>query len=229
MKYFAPMLLAFSVVSSNATETAEISSPGIEGDRLSAIVKVMASDEFAGRAPGGPGEAKTVAYLIEQFKQLGLEPGAGSGSWTQPVPLWQTQVKNPVFTSVTGKEELRLSQGDDVALSTLQPKATVQIDSASVVFVGFGASAPERDWDDYGDVELAGKVAMSGTSAAAASRGAEIQRFASIARVASDAGLGLLWGVDLEILYRLDWRLAVEHRDRLVTLSRDGDRTPAPP
>ena len=160
MKYFAPMLLAFSVLSSNATETAEISSPGIEGDRLSAIVKVMASDEFAGRAPGGPGEAKTVAYLIEQFKQLGLEPGAGSGSWTQAVPLWQTQVKNPVFTSVTGKEELRLSQGDDVALSTLQPKATVQIDSASVVFVGFGASAPERDWDDFGDIDLAGKVAL---------------------------------------------------------------------
>ena len=40
-------------------------------------VRVLASDDFEGRKPGTPGEEKTVAYLIEQFRKLGLKPGNG--------------------------------------------------------------------------------------------------------------------------------------------------------
>ena len=47
----------------------------IEPAEMSATVKVLASDAFQGRAPGTPGEAKTVAYLITRFKALGLKPG----------------------------------------------------------------------------------------------------------------------------------------------------------
>ena len=57
----------------------------IDGEQLSNIVKVLASNEFEGRAPGGPGEEKTVAWLIEQFKSLGLSPGGENNSWTQAV------------------------------------------------------------------------------------------------------------------------------------------------
>ncbi|HSG88047.1 MAG TPA: hypothetical protein VLA56_02465, partial [Pseudomonadales bacterium] len=57
--------------------------PAIDGERLSEIVRVLASDEFEGRAPGGPGEAKTIAFLIDQFRSLGLEPDGEDGGWTQ--------------------------------------------------------------------------------------------------------------------------------------------------
>ena len=40
---------------------------------LLAHIKVLASDEFEGRAPGSPGEERTVAYLTEQFRTLGLQ------------------------------------------------------------------------------------------------------------------------------------------------------------
>ena len=70
-------------------------SPAVAGQidtaRLSEIVKVLASDEFEGRAPGGPGEVKTVDYLMAQFEGLGLAPGGVDSSWTQPVPLIHTQ------------------------------------------------------------------------------------------------------------------------------------------
>ena len=46
----------------------------IDLNELSNIVKTLASDEFEGRAPGGRGEEKTVAYLIERFQSLGLLP-----------------------------------------------------------------------------------------------------------------------------------------------------------
>lgn len=160
MRYTLTLLLALFLLSSETSLAAERAAARIDADRLSAIVRTLASDEFAGRAPGGPGEEKTVAYLIEQFRELGLEPGAGNGRWTQPVPLWQTQVTRPGFTARVGDRLIELAQGEDVALSTLQAQSALRVDQAPVVFVGFGASAPERDWDDYGDIDLSGKVAL---------------------------------------------------------------------
>lgn len=59
----------------------EPSSP-IDPARMSAAVKVLASDAFQGRAPGTAGEAKTVAYLVEQFQALGLQPGVSTAAGT---------------------------------------------------------------------------------------------------------------------------------------------------
>jgi Zn-dependent M28 family amino/carboxypeptidase len=132
----------------------------IETEQLSAIVKVLASDEFEGRAPGTPGGRKTVKYLIEQFTALGLEPGGENDSWVHAVPMTRTQVQTPATLNfnVGGKKQA-LQQQISIAASTTRPVESIAID-APVVFVGFGAYAPERDWDDYGDVDLKGKVAL---------------------------------------------------------------------
>jgi Zn-dependent M28 family amino/carboxypeptidase len=135
--------------------------PAIDSERLSSIVKTLASDEFEGRAPGGIGEEKTVAYLIERFTALGLEPGGEEGAWTQPVPLVHTQLAEDAVAAFSlGQAEQDLVQGRDVEFSTTRPGAQLSIDSAEVVFVGFGANAPERNWDDFGDVDLRGKLAL---------------------------------------------------------------------
>jgi len=133
---------------------------GIDAERLAEIVKVLASDEFEGRAPGTPGGRKTVAYLKEQFADLGLEPGGTDGSFVQTVPLIRTQVQAPATMNITvGDETYALAQKTDIAADTVRPLDSIAID-APVVFVGFGAYAPERDWDDYGDIDLEGKVAL---------------------------------------------------------------------
>ena len=133
----------------------------IDSQRLSNIVKVLASDEFEGRAPGGPGEAKTVEFLIDQFQSLGLEPGGTDGTWTHAVPLIHTQLASDGRLSVsTGDISQNWVQGIDVAVSTVRPVDKIDIQSAPVVFVGFGASAPERNWDDYGEIDLTGKIAI---------------------------------------------------------------------
>jgi hypothetical protein len=75
----------------------------IEPSHLSHDVKVLASDEFEGRGPNTPGEAKTVAYLINQFEAAGLTPGGdlvdGKRGWTQDVPLGRFEIKGPVEVS----------------------------------------------------------------------------------------------------------------------------------
>jgi hypothetical protein len=69
---------------------------------MSATVKVLASYAFEGRAPGTEGEDRTVQYLIERFKALGLQPGGDHGGWTQAVPLVHTQVGPATTLEVTG-------------------------------------------------------------------------------------------------------------------------------
>jgi Zn-dependent M28 family amino/carboxypeptidase len=57
-------------------------------------------------------------------------------------------------------KQLSFQQVTDLEVSTVRPLERVKIASAPVVFVGFGVTAPERDWDDFGDIDLEGKVAL---------------------------------------------------------------------
>src|SRR3954470_9703788 len=61
--------------------------PKIEPQAFLDRIKVLASDEFQGRAPGSPGEERTVQYLETEFKKLGLKPGNTDGTYIQKVPL----------------------------------------------------------------------------------------------------------------------------------------------
>src|SRR6478609_260923 len=61
--------------------------PTIDPQAILDRIKVLASDEFQGRAPGSPGEERTVQYLEGEFKKLGLKPGNTDGTYIQKVPL----------------------------------------------------------------------------------------------------------------------------------------------
>ncbi len=128
----------------------------VSPESLSADVKVLASDAFGGRAPGTAGEARTIDWLVGQFRAAGLEPGGRGGSWTQDVPLIRTRLgKGGVAANGTA-----LVPGTDIYLSTVRPVDRATIARAPMVFVGYGVTAPERQWDDFKGVDLKGKVAV---------------------------------------------------------------------
>ena len=134
---------------------------GASADALMRHVQVLASDAFEGRAPATPGEEKTVAYLVEEFRKAGVEPGGEDGGWTQSVPLVRARVEGPVKAVLrTGGRTRVLANGEDLTLQTLSPVDRVDVVDAPLVFVGFGISAPERGWDDYKGADLAGKIAV---------------------------------------------------------------------
>jgi Zn-dependent M28 family amino/carboxypeptidase len=134
---------------------------GIDPEALSRHVRVLASDEFEGRAPATAGEQRTVDYLVEQFRKAGLQPGGKDGSWVQEVPLVRAQVDGEVEAWLQlGTQRTRLVNGQDVTLQTLSPQDVVDRQDLPLVFVGYGIHAPERHWDDYKDVDLAGKIAV---------------------------------------------------------------------
>jgi Zn-dependent M28 family amino/carboxypeptidase len=123
--------------------------------RLSADVKTLASDPFEGRAPGTPGETRTIDWLVARFKALKLQPGGPNGSWTQPVPLVHTRLG-----AGTMRAGVPLVQGRDIYVSTVRPVDHVSIANAPMVFVGYGVTAPERGWDDFKGLDLHGKIAV---------------------------------------------------------------------
>jgi Zn-dependent M28 family amino/carboxypeptidase len=131
----------------------------IDADDMLKHIKVLASDEFEGRAPGSKGEELTVKYLTEQFKAVGLKPGNPNGSYTQEVPMAGV-ITAPTTTIKVGGDstELKFPQ-EHVAFSTrLQPE--ISVDESEIVFVGYGVVAPEYGWDDYKDVDVRGKTLL---------------------------------------------------------------------
>jgi len=153
MKILTPALLVLTPLLTGAAPAAP--SP-VSPDRLSADVRTLASESFQGRAPGTPGESKTIDWLVAQFKAMGLQPGGRDGQWTQAVPLIRTRIGDgPVSANGTA-----WTQGRDVYLSSVRPDARETMKDAPLVFVGYGVSAPERNWDDFKGVDLKGKVAV---------------------------------------------------------------------
>ena len=156
------VLLAIGLAfQANAAQT-----PQFSPANLSQHVKILSSDAFEGRGPNTAGETKTVAYLIEQFKASGLQPGGdlknGKRTWTQAVPLGRFEIKGPVSASVSinGKSQA-VKQGDDIAIrAAMNGQSSINIKNASMVFVGYGVKAPERKWDDFKGVDLKGKIAV---------------------------------------------------------------------
>src|SRR4051794_3397378 len=83
----APAAVQPAPAAAPAPPTPVANLPKIEPQPILDRIKVLASDDFQGRAPGTAGEDKTIRYLEDEFKQLGLKPGNTDGSYIQKVPL----------------------------------------------------------------------------------------------------------------------------------------------
>jgi Zn-dependent M28 family amino/carboxypeptidase len=131
----------------------------ITPDGLLAHIKVLASDEFEGRAPGTNGEELSIKYISDQFKAIGLKPGNPDGSYTQEVPL--TGIKSdPKMSFTIGGNTTELKYPDDYVASSARLQNEIKIDNSDIVFVGYGIIAPEYGWDDYKDVDVRGKTIL---------------------------------------------------------------------
>ncbi|MBA3440986.1 MAG: M28 family peptidase [Pyrinomonadaceae bacterium] len=119
--------------------------------------RVLASDEYEGRAPGTRDEELTVRYLTEQFKQIGLKPGNPDGTYIQKVPLAGFTGQSTASFDV-GDKKMQLRFPDDYVAVSRRFVPDVNVENSEVVFVGYGVVAPEYGWDDYKGVDVKGKT-----------------------------------------------------------------------
>jgi Zn-dependent M28 family amino/carboxypeptidase len=131
----------------------------IDGAELLAHVRDLSADSMEGRAPGTPGEERTIAYLTRQFQALGLQPGNPDGTWVQNVDLIGYSSR-PSLTLTAGGRNIPMKSPDDFVASSRHERAETRIDGSDVVFVGYGVVAPEYGWDDYKGVDVKGKTVL---------------------------------------------------------------------
>lgn len=123
-------------------------------------VTSLASDEMEGRKPFTEGERKTLAYLDEQFRALGLEPGNGD-SFLQEVPLMELKSTAEPRLNLQGRQgSFGLEGRDDYVVWARSTEGPVSLDQDELVFAGFGIVAPEYNWNDYEGVDVSGKVVV---------------------------------------------------------------------
>jgi len=129
-------------------------------DSLRLHVAELSDDSFQGRKPFTEGETKTIAYLQNQFKAAGLEPG-NKGSYLQEVPMVNIQTKaDPEMNVKTSKASFKLKGLEDYVIWTDKITDKVSFDNNEVIFAGYGVVAPEHNWNDYEGLDVKGKIVM---------------------------------------------------------------------
>ena len=148
----AAVLLAGGVASAQDFSAAQLS----EG------IRAISTDEYQGRYPGTEGERLVLAWLQAQYEAMGLEPGGPNGQWLQPVALKRYTPVAGATAAWTGPDGTvhPLTLGTDITVRAITNDGRASIQNAGLVFVGHGIHAPERNWDDYGDADVRGKVVI---------------------------------------------------------------------
>lgn len=134
--------------------------PDISADRIKAAVTHLASDRLEGRGLGTNGEVLATEYISDEFEKAGLKPLGEKGTFFQPVPLVRV-VTDPKSTLQIVKDGTTIDVPCEEGFAgTSQTQQTLEDFDAEAIFVGHGIHAPEFGWDDYGDVDVKGKVVV---------------------------------------------------------------------
>ena len=133
--------------------------PKAEGGRWWKDVSFLADDDLQGRMTGSGGYQAAAGYVAEQFKKEGLAP-AGTVGFFQPVKFESREI-DEAYSSVElvrGSDTTPLTLGKEVILSATADSG--EDITADAVFVGYGISAPEANYDDFAGIDLHGKIAV---------------------------------------------------------------------
>jgi len=144
-------------------ESQEVLNAGLDSiseSDLAMHIEKLASDEFEGRAPSSPGEVITIEYLASEFERMGVQPGNGE-SYFQDVPLVDITAASSADLTIQGVDGTEnWKYGDDFVTWTTRVVDESHVSESDLVFVGYGIVAPEFDWDDYRDIDVAGKTVL---------------------------------------------------------------------
>jgi hypothetical protein len=130
---------------------------GFEIENARGVVNTLSSDAFAGRRSGHPGGQKAEQYLADQFASYGLKPGAKAGFF-QEVPMLVTKEESATLTLMNHElGKIPLVQGIDFAMVTHTGSRSFM---GNVVIAGMGYLLPDKDRDDYGDLDCHDKIVV---------------------------------------------------------------------
>ena len=156
------LVLALPLSAGVAQATSDPSEAAMESIRPEAIrahMDFLADDLLEGRGTNSRGYEISARYMATEFESMGLTPAGDAGTYLQNVPLRSVRPDEPNITlSVirNGKAETLVFRKDFLAAGDPARKETSV--EAPVVYVGFGVTAPELNYDDYKGIDAKGKI-----------------------------------------------------------------------
>lgn len=120
-------------------------------------LRFIASDELEGRRAGSKGAEAAAQYIADEFKSYGLLPVKNSYFQQFPFVSGVKLGKNNGLSILTGKQRKTLKLDAD-----FRPLGFSSSDSykGEIVFVGYGITAPDKQYDDYAGVDVKGKAVL---------------------------------------------------------------------
>jgi hypothetical protein len=135
----------------------------INSEEMAEWMNYLCSDEMNGRLAGTPEYMKSAGWVAEKLKAWGIKPAGDKGTYFQMFDHPFTVVNDIGSLSLTVPQK----NGPAITKHYTAPKdyypgmnsgsGTV---TAEVVFVGYGVTAPEHNYDDYRGVDVKGKIVL---------------------------------------------------------------------
>lgn len=151
----------FCMISAGAASAqSAASATRITPGEIDAHLRFLSSDLLEGRAPATRGGRLAEEYIAAQLEIFGVKPGVGDSSYFQRVPIDVVKADpKTIKVTATGKANANLRFTDDVVV---WPGSATDSSSArgELVFVGYGATAPEYKWDDFKGTDVRGKILL---------------------------------------------------------------------
>ncbi len=151
-------MLSSSIAAPQDGATQDATAAAIE--RMHSDISEIASDEYEGRGPGTKGIDMAADYIAKRFADLGLKVDSYDGSPFQhfELPAGATLGETNLATlhgPGTAKVDLELNDN----FTPLAAGGSGKFDMP-LVFVGYGITAPDLEYDDYEGMDVRGKAVV---------------------------------------------------------------------
>jgi aminopeptidase YwaD len=159
----ALLLAATSIAAQQATEPSAA--------RLQQDISYLASDALNGRRTGTQGANDAARYIAGEFARAGLRPAVrAAGSHRPSVEMARYLQSFPYVAGARlGKQNVLTAKMKDAVFNfevgkdwmPLGISANQALEKVPVVFVKYGITAPELNYNDYSDPKVAGRIAIA--------------------------------------------------------------------
>jgi hypothetical protein len=122
-------------------------------------VRALSDETMEGRQAGTPAANRAADYIGRAFKDAGLQPAGDAGTFRQAfsVPTG-IRLGRPTALTLLSTPPRPLGLGTDFAPLAVSENGT---QTAEVVFVGYGITAPDLGWDDYAGIDVRDKIVLA--------------------------------------------------------------------
>ena len=130
--------------------------------RLDHDIKYLASDEMEGREPGTKGIELAATYMIDTWKQYGVAPGGDNGTYRQDFEVNMGTIADRETTTLAFSGnglDMKAVMGDH--FQPMMVGGNGSLEDAELVFVGYGITATDDNYNDFAGVDCNGKIVVA--------------------------------------------------------------------